>query len=288
VSKPAGFSVYAAVSNEHLAMCVWIGVRESAFRQSLTQENDMLRKHMAACLVASALALVPAMAQTTGSGSGAGGSAGGTAGGGGAGTSGNFIDRQQPGQMLASRQLIGATVVGPNNERVGDVNDVLLDRNGQAVAIVVGVGGFLGIGEKDVAVSFREVQFTPRNQGGGAGTGGAGGTGGPGSSGSANPGTGAGAGPGTGNGGAAGAGTGGASGTTGMTDQIMIRMSRQDLQNAPTFARAGSTGGTGGAGGTATGGASRPAGTGAGSGSGAGGASGPGGTGGAGGASGTR
>src|SRR4051812_6154869 len=160
-------------------MCVCPGVHESVPEQFLTQENDMLRKHMAACLVASALAVVPAMAQTAGSGSGAGGSAGGTAGGGGAGTSGNFVDRQQPGQMLASRQLIGATVVGPNNERVGDVNDVLLDRNGQAVAIVVGVGGFLGIGEKDVAVSFREVQFTPRNQGGGAGgSAGAGGNGG--------------------------------------------------------------------------------------------------------------
>src|SRR4051812_15420642 len=136
----------------------------------------MLKKHMAACLVASALAVVPAMGQTTGAGSGAGGSAGsaaggvagGTAGGGRAAAPGNFVDRQQPGQMLASRQLVGAAVVGPNNERIGDVNDVLLDRNGQAVAIVVGVGGFLGIGEKDVAVRFNQVQITPRNQGGGS------------------------------------------------------------------------------------------------------------------------
>src|SRR3954453_23060570 len=241
-------------------MCIWIGVCESAFRQSLTQENDMLRKHMAACFAASALAVVPAVAKTTGPGSGAGGSAGsaaggsagGTAGGGGAGTPGNFIARQQPGQVMASKQLIGATVVGPNNERVGDVNDVLLDRNGQAVAIVVGVGGFLGIGEKDVGGSFNQVQFTPRNQGGGAGgsagaggtgatgtagtagAGGAGTAGAGGTTGSANPGAGIGAGPGSGNGGAAGAGgggTGAASGSAGMSDQLMIRMSKQDLQN---------------------------------------------------------
>src|SRR3954463_4618409 len=237
------------------------GVHESVPEQFLTQENDMLRKHMAACLVASALALVPAMAQTTGAGSGAGagsaagGGAGSTAGGGG-GAPGDLFYRQQPGQVLASRQLVGATVVGPNNERIGDVNDVLLDRNGQAVAIVVGVGGFLGIGEKDVAVSFNQVQFTPRKQGGGAGgsagaggtgatgtagtagtagAGGAGTAGAGGTTGSANPGAGIGAGPGSGNGGAAGAGgagTGAASGSAGMSDQIMIRMSKQDLQNA--------------------------------------------------------
>ncbi len=214
----------------------------------------MLRKHMAACLVASALAVVPALAQTTGPGSAGGGGAGGTAGpgpapqpgaagggtggtagGGGVGTPGNFIDRQQPGQVLASRQLMGTTVVGPNNERIGDVNDILLDRNGQAVAIIIGVGGFLGIGEKDVAVSFNQVQFTPRDQGTGAG------------------------------GGAGGAGAGGASGSAGPRDQIMIRMSKQDLQNAPTFARAGDTGG-GGAGGTDAGGTTRPSGTGAGGG----------------------
>src|SRR5215207_6226937 len=198
----------------------------------------MLRKHMAACLVASALAVVPALAQTTGPGSAGGGGAGGTAGPGpapqpgaavgaggtagpaptaptaqpsgaggsaagkpgGAGAPGNFIDRQQPGQFLSS-SLIGTAVNGPNNERIGDVNDVLLDRNGQAVAIVIGVGGFLGIGEKDVAVPFRQVELTPRGQGGGGAGGGAGGTG-------------------TGAGGAGG-------GSAGQPDQITVRMSKQ-------------------------------------------------------------
>jgi hypothetical protein len=51
--------------------------------------------------------------------------------------SGNFVTQQQPGQWLASR-LIGTTVVSANNESIGDVNDVLMDRNGQSVAVVIG------------------------------------------------------------------------------------------------------------------------------------------------------
>ena len=64
---------------------------------------------------------------------------------------------------MASK-LIGTTVVSTNNESIGDVNDVILDRNGQVMAVVVGVGGFLGIGEKDVAVPFASLEFASREQ----------------------------------------------------------------------------------------------------------------------------
>ena len=74
-----------------------------------------------------------------------------------------MVSQQQPGQWMASK-LIGTTVIGANNESIGDVNDVLLDRSGQAVAVIVGVGGFLGIGEKDVAVAFNQLEFTNRNE----------------------------------------------------------------------------------------------------------------------------
>ena len=60
--------------------------------------------------------------------------------------------------MLASK-LIGTTVVSQDNETIGDVNDVLFDRGGQVMAAVIGVGGFLGIGEKDVAVPFQQLEF---------------------------------------------------------------------------------------------------------------------------------
>ncbi len=60
---------------------------------------------------------------------------------GGSGVAGQVMTHQQPGQWLASK-LIGTTVVGPNNELIGDVNDVLMERDGHAAAVIVGVGGF--------------------------------------------------------------------------------------------------------------------------------------------------
>jgi sporulation protein YlmC with PRC-barrel domain len=54
---------------------------------------------------------------------------------------------------------------GPNEdaERIGDVNDVVLGPNGNADAVIIGVGGFLGIGEKDVAVDFDRVSWVDRD-----------------------------------------------------------------------------------------------------------------------------
>jgi hypothetical protein len=124
---------------------------------------------------------------------------------------------------MASK-LIGTTVVGANNESIGDVNDILLDRNGQAVAVVVGVGGFLGIGEKDVAVAFDQLEFTSRASASTAHT--------------ASSTSAAGQGAGTT------ATTGGDAGATGSTtasagpERIMLRMTKDDLKNAPRFARA--------------------------------------------------
>jgi hypothetical protein len=46
----------------------------------------------------------------------------------------------------------GADVLGPDNKKIGDITDFVFDRDHKIVAYVVGVGGFLGIGEKNVAV----------------------------------------------------------------------------------------------------------------------------------------
>lgn len=48
-------------------------------------------------------------------------------------------------------------------ENIGDVKDVVIGQNGEIQFIVVGVGGFLGIGEKDIAVAFKDVQWSERN-----------------------------------------------------------------------------------------------------------------------------
>jgi hypothetical protein len=74
--------------------------------------------------------------------------------------SAQFITQQSAGQLLWSR-FRGTDVIGNNNEKVGDVNDVLFDQNGRVLAYVIGVGGFLGIGSKDVALAPSAFQVQP-------------------------------------------------------------------------------------------------------------------------------
>jgi sporulation protein YlmC with PRC-barrel domain len=54
-------------------------------------------------------------------------------------------------------------VYDPQDGKIGEVMDVLVDREGKATALIIGVGGFLGAGEKDVAVPFNAVQVTNKN-----------------------------------------------------------------------------------------------------------------------------
>jgi len=68
------------------------------------------------------------------------------------------MTQEKPGQWRASK-LNGLDVYNNNNEKVGDIREVLLNRDGKAEAVVIGAGGFLGIGEHDVAVPFSEVRF---------------------------------------------------------------------------------------------------------------------------------
>jgi hypothetical protein len=69
-----------------------------------------------------------------------------------------FVTEQQPNDWLASK-LIGKSVVNAENESVGEINDLLTDSNGKIIAALIGVGGFLGLGEKDVAVSFDDLKL---------------------------------------------------------------------------------------------------------------------------------
>jgi sporulation protein YlmC with PRC-barrel domain len=54
-------------------------------------------------------------------------------------------------------------VYDPSDSKIGEIMDVLVDREGKATALIIGVGGFLGMGEKDVAVPFNAVQVTNKN-----------------------------------------------------------------------------------------------------------------------------
>jgi sporulation protein YlmC with PRC-barrel domain len=62
--------------------------------------------------------------------------------------------------------LIGETVyngTGDDAENIGDVNDIVIGSNGEVESIVIGVGGFLGLGEKNVAINYSEVDWAERD-----------------------------------------------------------------------------------------------------------------------------
>jgi sporulation protein YlmC with PRC-barrel domain len=63
------------------------------------------------------------------------------------------------GSWRASK-LVGLSVYNDKNESVGSISDMLTDKNGKIVAVVIGVGGFLGVGEHLVAVPFEKVKFS--------------------------------------------------------------------------------------------------------------------------------
>src|SRR6185312_8507406 len=74
--------------------------------------------------------------------------------------SAKFIQAQGTDQWVFSK-FKGTDVIGPDNAQVGDVNDVLFDKGG----LIVGVGGFLGIGEKSVAIDMSAFEPVPADTG---------------------------------------------------------------------------------------------------------------------------
>jgi len=62
------------------------------------------------------------------------------------------------GNWRASK-LMGLDVYNEANEKLGDINELILDKNGKVNAVVIGVGGFLGMGEHDIAVSMDKLKF---------------------------------------------------------------------------------------------------------------------------------
>ena len=64
-----------------------------------------------------------------------------------------------PARFLAD-DLDGKDIYGANNEKIGEIEDFILQPNGSVEAVVVEVGGFLGVGEKDVLVNWSALQMT--------------------------------------------------------------------------------------------------------------------------------
>jgi hypothetical protein len=71
-----------------------------------------------------------------------------------------FVTKQTSDQHLASK-FNGTDVIGTDDSKIGDVSDVLFDKDRKVIAFIVGVGGFLGIGAKDVAIDPASFQPVP-------------------------------------------------------------------------------------------------------------------------------
>lgn len=73
-------------------------------------------------------------------------------------TTAPFVTQQPQNEWLA-RVFLGQDVHNLKGERVGDVNDLIFDRQGRISTVVVGVGGVLGMGEKNVGVPYPSLTF---------------------------------------------------------------------------------------------------------------------------------
>ncbi|HZJ11150.1 MAG TPA: DUF4142 domain-containing protein, partial [Methyloceanibacter sp.] len=69
-----------------------------------------------------------------------------------------YVTQQAPTDWTA-QALIGKTVLNTSGQTLGEINNVILNEKGKVVAVTIGVGGFLGLGEKDVGVPFDALKF---------------------------------------------------------------------------------------------------------------------------------
>jgi hypothetical protein len=76
----------------------------------------------------------------------------------------DFIASQKPDQWVASK-FKGTNVLGADNQKIGDISDILFDKTGKIEAFVVSVGGFLGVGAKEVALAPSSFDVVPGQNG---------------------------------------------------------------------------------------------------------------------------
>jgi sporulation protein YlmC with PRC-barrel domain len=119
----------------------------------------MIRKTAsAACVFAAALAAAPALAQT---GTPTPPMTSTTA----AAPGGVIYSAPMSAGDWRSSDLVGKSVYNTSNERIGEIEDIIVANDGRVAAAVVGVGGFLGIGERKVALSYPTLQMMRESNG---------------------------------------------------------------------------------------------------------------------------
>jgi sporulation protein YlmC with PRC-barrel domain len=78
----------------------------------------------------------------------------------------DWLTKEAAGEWRASR-MVGLNVYNDENEKIGSIAELIVDRSGKLEAVVVGAGGFLGLGERDVAIPYGRISwvFTPVGRG---------------------------------------------------------------------------------------------------------------------------
>jgi hypothetical protein len=70
----------------------------------------------------------------------------------------HYIGKDTP-DLWRTTEIRGVDVYNDHDEKIGSVDDVLLDQHGNVKVVVIGVGGFLGIGEHNIAVAFNDLHW---------------------------------------------------------------------------------------------------------------------------------
>ncbi len=76
-----------------------------------------------------------------------------------------FYSGSLPATGWRATEAMDAAVHNVQKDRIGEVKDLLIDPDGRVVAAIIGVGGFLGMGERDVAVSYRAIKLSRDDKG---------------------------------------------------------------------------------------------------------------------------
>jgi hypothetical protein len=108
-----------------------------------------MTKYLAAALLITALFTCTASAQTASNKTAAADSA----------AADRAASAHKEGEWRASK-LVGVNVYNDANEKIGDINDVILDKAGKVENVILGVGGFLGMGEHYVAVGYDKLKWS--------------------------------------------------------------------------------------------------------------------------------
>jgi sporulation protein YlmC with PRC-barrel domain len=74
-------------------------------------------------------------------------------------TATSWMTHEAPGQWRASK-LVGLNVYNADQEKIGDISELIVDQAGKIEAVVVGAGGFLGLGEHDVAIPYGQITWS--------------------------------------------------------------------------------------------------------------------------------